>query len=77
MNKRLTGWGYSDDCAGFSGLKASEYDVPDTWYPLLLGEKRVGRIRMFYDGRVWEVQMEGDEAAFTVGQKPIGKKKAR
>lgn len=66
----LKGWGYSDDCAGFSGLEAREYDVPSTWYPLLLGGKRVGRIRMVYERNGWQVEVEGDEAPFTVGPEP-------
>lgn len=67
----VRGWGYSDDCAGFSPLKSedSEYDVRDKWYTLCQNGSPIGRIRMVYgadESGEWEVQLNGTCGKFTL-----------
>ncbi len=49
--------GYSDDCASITGINDSEYDVPNRKYSLLIDDRAVAKIRIFYDGE-WRVEIE-------------------
>lgn len=50
-------WGYSDDCAGFTGVDDDEYQVCRSWYDFEVDGVVVGRCRMWYSDGKWAFQV--------------------